>query len=415
MRSAHELVDHFVRHEWGRLVALLTRRLGLCNFDLVEDVVQSTLAQALETWGADEIPDDPAGWVYRVARNKALDALRRQAAALRLAPAVARPEEVAPFDAIVLDGEIADSQLRMVFACCHEDLPDESRVALTLKALCGFSTAEIARALLTTEANAQKRVARAKEKFRDSSIPFEVPAGERLLARLASVHAVLYLLFNEGYNSSHPDDLIRADLCAEAIRLGCLLADQELCATPETFALLALMLFHAARFDARLDNEGCILLLAEQDRSAWDRGLVERARYYLNCSAQGERLSVYHIQAGIAAHHCLAPSFADTDWPSILRLYDLLLAAQASPVTELNRAVVLAQIQGPEAGIAAVERIRAVELLGNYPLLEATLGELHLRAGHPERARHFFREAARKTTSEPQMRLLERKVAQCGG
>jgi predicted RNA polymerase sigma factor len=259
-----------------------------------------------------------------------------------------------------------DSQLRMMFACCHPELPAESQMALTLKILGGLSTREIARALLTTEANIKKRLARAKRKFAAQEIPFEVPTRGALKTRLASVYAVLYLLFNEGYHASHPSELIRRDLCEEAIRLCTLLLDHPVGMDPQTPALLALMLFHAARFDARLDKDGCILLLEEQDRSRWDTEQIARAAFYLGASAAGKTVSRYHLEAGIAAHHALAPSFADTDWAAILRLYDGLIRMHQSPIYALNRAIVVAQIAGPDAGIAAIEQAHGLEALQHY-------------------------------------------------
>jgi RNA polymerase sigma factor (sigma-70 family) len=416
--AVNQLVDHFFRHESGKLVSLLTRLFGLHQLDLVEDVVQSAMLQALETWKLQGVPRDPAGWMYRVARNKALDLVRRRNVADRLASEVVRYQAGSldrqnAFDHLFLDREMQDSQLRMMFACCHPDLPAESQIALTLKTLCGLSTLEIARALLTTEANIKKRLARAKRKFAAQEIRFEVPTGGALKTRLASVYAVLYLLFNEGYNSSHPSELIRRDLCEEAIRLCTLLLDHPMGTDPQTPALLALMLFHAARFDARFDKDGCILLLEEQDRSRWNTERIARAAFYLSASAAGETVSRYHLEAGIAAHHSLAPSFADTDWAAILRLYDWLIRMHPSPVYALNRAIVVAQIAGPDAGIAAIEEATRLEALKHYHLLDATLGELHLRAGRPERARAHFQAAMKGTLSQAEQRLLARKLTDC--
>src|SRR5215468_184270 len=242
----HSLVDHFFRHQSGRLVAVLTRVFGLQNLELVEDVVQGALVQALETWKIHGVPEDPAAWMYRVARNKALDLIRHRQLADRLNPEwrglQTGKSEPVELDRLFLSNEIADSQLRMIFTCCHPELPEESQIALTLKTLCGFTTPEIARALLTTEGNVKKRIARAKRKFLDEEIKFEVPSGEALKARLGSVHTVLYLLFNEGYSSSQPHELIRRDLCEEAIRLGLLLFEHPSCCDEDTAALLALML-----------------------------------------------------------------------------------------------------------------------------------------------------------------------------
>ena len=412
--NVHQLVDHFFRHEHGKLVAVLTRVFGLPSLDLVDDVVQAALLQALETWKIHGVPEHPAAWMYRVARNKALDTIRHRDVADRLNPewtwlteSTTPPPDI---DRLFLSHEIADSQLRMIFTCCHPDLPAESQIALTLKTLCGFGNSEIERALLTSEANVKKRIARAKRKFADTEINFEVPAGEDLKPRLNSVHTVLYLLFNEGYSSSQPYELIRRDLCEEAIRLCFLLYEHPSSTNPETAALLALMLLHASRFDARLDADGNMLLLEEQDRTRWNRDLIARGLHYLSESASGDRLSRYHVEAAIAAQHSLAPSFVETDWLTILKLYDDLIRIQPSPIHELNRAIAIAQVTGPDAGINAIQKIGALETLEDFHLLHATLGEFHRRAGRPEEARRCFNRAMECTVSPSERRLLQRRL-----
>jgi predicted RNA polymerase sigma factor len=301
----------------------------------------------------------------------------------------------------------------MMFTSCHPDLPEESQIALTLKTLCGFTTHEIARALLTTEDNVKKRITRAKRKFLDGDIKFEVPAGEALRHRLSSVHTVLYLLFNEGYSSSKPDELIRRDLCEEAARLCLLLFEHPASKNQETAALLALMLLHASRFDARLDAGGNMLLLEEQDRELWDRQLIARGIEYLNESAAGSCISRYHLEAAIAAQHSLAPSFAETNWPAILTLYDDLTRLYPSPIHDLNRAIVVAQISGPDAGLDAIHNIKDLESLRDYHLLHATIGEFHRRAGRADQARESLRRAIYCTLSESERRLLERRMREC--
>jgi RNA polymerase sigma factor (sigma-70 family) len=412
--NVHQLVDHFFRHEHGKLVAVLTRVFGLHNLDLVDDVVQAALLQALETWKIHGVPEHPTAWMYRVARNKALDTIRHRDVADRLNPewtwlteSTTPPPDI---DRLFLSHEIADSQLRMIFTCCHPDLPAESQIALTLKTLCGFGNSEIERALLTSEANVKKRIARAKRKFADTEINFEVPAGEALKPRLNSVHTVLYLLFNEGYSSSQPHELIRRDLCEEAIRLCFLLYEHPSSTNPETAALLALMLLHASRFDARLDADGNMLLLEEQDRTRWNRDLIARGLHYLSESASGDHLSRYHVEAAIAAQHSLAPSFAETDWLTILKLYDDLIRIHPSPIHELNRAIAIAQVSGPDAGINAIQKIGALETLEDFHLLHATLGEFHRRAGRPEEARCCFNRAMECTVSVSERHLLQRRL-----
>jgi RNA polymerase sigma-70 factor (ECF subfamily) len=416
-RNVQSLVDHFFRHQSGKLVAVLTRVFGLHNFELVEDVVQASLIEALEAWKIQGMPENPSAWMYRVARNKALDVIRRRNVADRLDPEWMSLRETASapaeIDRLFLSNEITDSQLRMMFTCCHPELAEESQIALTLKTLCGFSTHEIARSLLTTEANVKKRISRAKRKFVDKEIEFEVPAGDALKSRLGSVHTVLYLLFNEGYSSSQPHELIRRDLCEEAMRLCLLLFQHPASANPETAALLALMLLHASRFDARLDECGNMLLLEEQDRRRWNRELIALGIDYLNQSASGERISRYHLEAAIAAQHSLAPSFSETEWPAILTLYDDLTQIYPSPIHELNRAIAVAQVSGPDAGIKAIQQIKALHHLQGYHLLHATLGEFHRRAGRGDEARGCFLKAMECTDSVSEKRLLERKLHEC--
>src|SRR5215471_18051969 len=278
------LVEHFFRHEAGRLVAVLTRIFGWRHFDLVEDMVQATLMDALEAWRVREVPENPSGWVHRIAKNKILDALRRDRIGERVLGkwAADRPMHEAGLDELFFDSEIEDSQLRMMFACCHPHLARENQLALTLKALCGFGNAEIGRALLVGEETVKKRLQRATRDLIDHQIALDPPAADELAERLDSVHQVLYLLFNEGYSSSDGEAAIRADLCEEAARLCHLLCSHPRFRTPATDALMALMLFHAARLESRLDQRGSVLLLEEQDRGKWDRRLIRRAQEILH-------------------------------------------------------------------------------------------------------------------------------------
>jgi RNA polymerase sigma-70 factor (ECF subfamily) len=414
------LVEHFFRHEAGRLVSVLTRLFGWRHFNLVEDMVQATLLDALEAWRVRGVPDNPSGWVHRIAKNKILDALRRDQigqrvlgewAALRSLTIPARLAN--GLDELFIDSEIEDSLLRMVFACCHPFLARENQLALTLKALCGFGNAEIARALLVGEETVKKRLQRATRDLIDRQIALDPPAADELAGRLDSVHQVLYLLFNEGYSSSDGDTAIRTDLCEEAARLCHLLCSHPRFRTPASDALLALMLFHAARLESRLDQRGSVLLLEEQDRSKWDRRLIASAQEFLARSAEGTVISAFHLEAAIACHHCTARSVAETDWPAILRLYDALLTLQSSPVYLLNRAIVLAQIDGPRAGIRALEEAGQDVALRHYHLFDATLGDFYRRAGDPARARQHFEAARKKTTSPFDRELLDRRLAQC--
>jgi RNA polymerase sigma-70 factor (ECF subfamily) len=409
------LVEHFFRHEAGRLVAVLTRLFGWRNFDLVEDMVQATLVDALQAWRVAGVPDNPSGWVHRVARNKILDALRRDQVGQRVLGewVAARAPHQEQLDDLFIDSEIEDSQLRMIFACCHPQLARENQIALTLKALCGFGNSEIARALLVTEETVKKRLQRATRELIDHQIALDPPPADELAGRLDSVHQVLYLLFNEGYSSSHGETAIRADLCEEAARLCHLLCSHDRFATPATNALMALMLFHAARLDARLDQRGAVLLMEEQDRGKWDHRLIQRAREFLDESAEGTIVSPFHLEAAIACHHCTAKSYAETDWPAIRRLYDALLTIHPSPVYLLNRAIVVAQIEGPHAGIRALDEASQDPALRHYHLFDATLGELYRRSGDLARARLHLEAARQKTRSPFDREVIDRRLAMC--
>jgi RNA polymerase sigma factor (sigma-70 family) len=409
------LVEHFFRHEAGRLVAVLTRLFGWRHFDLVEEMVQDTLLAALQSWRVRGIPANPSAWIQRVARNRILDALRRGRIGDRVAEAWAAARPAADgINELFLDTEIEDSQLRLMFACCHPSLAREDQLALTLKALCGFGNAEIARGLLIQEETVKKRLQRARQHLVDQHASFEPPAAAGLEARLDSVHQVLYLLFNEGYSTSSGDRAIRVDLCEAAARLCLLLCSHRSCSLPSSFALMALMLFHAARLEARLDPQGSLLLMEDQDRSKWDQRLIARARVFLDQSAQGTIVSTFHLEAGIALYHCTAPDYASTDWQGILQLYDALIQLHSSPVYLLNRAIVVAQLHGPESGIQALLESQSMDLLRHYYLFDATLGELYRRAGDFGRARDHLESARQKTASRADREILDRRLVQCG-
>lgn len=409
------VVEHLFRHEAGKMVATLTGIFGIEHLTLAEDVVQEALARALQTWPFYGVPRNPAAWLMQTARNRALDVVRRENNFRAKEPDIIRlmdGENPAP-DAIILsEQEIADDWLRMMFVCCHPQIPAEAQVALALKTLCGFSPAEIAKAFLTTEAAIAKRLMRAKQKIRDARIAFEIPAGGELARRLDGVLQSLCLLINEGYNASAGDKLVREDICAEAIRLTGLLSEHPAGNQPKTHALLALMLLNAARTPARVDGEGNLLRLQEQDRTRWDQPLIARGLFHLAQSAAGGELSEYHLQAGISACHCAARDYASTDWRQILSLYDRLLALDGSPVVALNRAVVLAEVNGPQAGIEAVEAIPNLKSLGSYYLLHAVLGDFELQLNRlPVAAAHFQRALELAGMKSEQMFLVKRLQA----
>jgi RNA polymerase sigma-70 factor (ECF subfamily) len=415
MSEPHKLVEHFFRHESGRLCAVLTRSLGVRRLALVEDVVQAALVQALETWSRRGVPDDPGGWLYRTARNLAISSLRRERCHAAALPHLAEAPggEMAQFETHFAD-EIGDEPLRLLFVCCHEAVPAESRVALALRTLCGFSTVEIARALLATDANVQKRIERARDRLRELNVDFDTPALGQLRDRLDAVLAVLYLLFSQGCHVTHGDMPIRRDLCDEARRLARILAAHPIGDVPAVHALLALMCFHGARFDARVAVDGAIVLLEQQDRSVWNWNDVREGMMWLARSATGDELTRYHVEAGIAWEHCRAATFADTDWQRICELYDTLERIAPSPLHTLNRAVAEAYLHGPQTGLGRLATVPADCVPASYPGWHAVVGELHFRLGRHPAAERAWREALRLTTARADREFLSRRLAECG-
>ncbi|HEY4177666.1 MAG TPA: sigma-70 family RNA polymerase sigma factor [Kofleriaceae bacterium] len=374
------LVEHFFRHEYGRLVAQLARRVGLRHLELVEDAVQGALAAALDTWGGHGTPHEPSAWLFRVAHNNVISALRQDANRSRILDA--NPGvDVSAESAARLASEVHDDLLRMLFACCRDVIPEESRIVIALKTLCGFSTDEIAHRLFTTEASVHKRLQRARIALRD--LGELEPTHDEMSAMLPSVHHVVYLVFNEGYLSLRADAAIRTELTDEAIRLATLLAEHPLGARPETFALLALMHLHAARSSSRTDASGGLLLLEEQDRSQWRPDQIERGLTWLARSADGATFSRYHAEAGIAAEHSIAPSFAETNWSAIVELYRLLDRVAPSPLNALNRAVAVAEWRGAEVALAELDAIAPPRWLEQSYLRDAVYADLLRRTGRP--------------------------------
>jgi len=400
------------------MVATLTGIFGLEHLTLAEDVVQEALARALQTWPFYGVPNNPAAWIMRASRNLALDVVRREQVfrhkEIEIISSMER-DSLAPDAAAFRDQEIADDRLRMMFVCCHPLIPADAHVALTLKTLCGFSVAEIARAFLTSEAAMAKRLTRARQKIRETQIPFEIPEGAELTRRLNGVLQSLYLLFNEGYKASSGEKLVRKEICDEAIRLTTLLLGHGCGNHPKTHALLALMLLNGARLPARMDTEGNLLRLQEQDRAQWDQAMIARGMFHLAQSAAGEEITEYHLQAGIAGIHCAAKDYALTDWPQILELYDRLIEYDDSPVVALNRAVAEAEVHGSQAGIAAVRAIQNLPSLESYYLLYAVLGEFESRLNNPLAAAAHFRKALQLAEIKSEQLFLSKRVQACEG
>jgi RNA polymerase sigma factor (sigma-70 family) len=409
-------VEHLFRHEGAKMVAILTRIFGIEHLNLAEDVVQEALARALQTWPFYGVPKNPSAWIMRASRNLALDVVRRrkvfqnkQAEIIRLMDR----DGAARDEAIFSEGEINDDHLRLMFVCCHPAIPAEAQVALALKTLCGFSVGEIGHAFLTTDSAIAKRLTRAKQKIHQARIPFEIPAGRELEQRLDNVLQSLYLLFNEGYKASSGENLVREELCEEAIRLAELLVVHPAGNQPKTHALLALMLLNAARNPTRLDSEGNLLRLQEQDRTRWNKSMIARGMFHFARSAAGNNLSEYHLQAGIAACHCAAKDYESTDWQKILLLYDRLIEFDQSPVVALNRAVAIANIRGPKAGLQAVRRVQDLNKLSSYYLLYAVLGEFEMRSGNPQAAAEQFRRSFELAETKSERAFLLKRLQRC--
>jgi RNA polymerase sigma-70 factor (ECF subfamily) len=406
------------REEWGRVLATLIRTTG--DWDLAEECVQDAFARALERWPTDGVPRNPGAWLTTTARNRALDRLRRDAvgaAKVREAAVNAPDDDGGPADPDDGDADaggdsgIVDDRLRLMFTCCHPALALDARVALTLRTLGGLTTTEIARAFLVPEPTMAQRLVRAKRKIRHAAIPYRVPPAHLLPERTASVLAVVYLLFNEGYAATAGADLVRVGLCAEAIRLGRTLA-QLMPDEPEALGLLALMLLHDARRAGRVDAGGDLVPLDAQDRSAWDRDAIDEGVALLDAALRRGEPGPYQVQAAIAACHATAPTAADTDWAEIAGLYRQLARFLPSAVVELNRAVAVAMADGPAAGLALVERLEASGALPGYHLLPATRADLLRRLDRFADAAAAYRQALALAANEADRRYLTRRLAE---
>jgi RNA polymerase sigma factor (sigma-70 family) len=412
-----ELGDHLFRREAGRMVAALIRLFGVHNLALAEDVVQDAFCRALEVWRFRGVPENPSAWLMATAKNRAIDVLRRERTARTFAPELGRLLE-SEWTLVPLVEEqfeahtVNDDLLRTMFSCCHPRLSEEAQVALVLHILCGFGMSEIAAAFLSTEAATQKRISRAKKVLAGSKRLFDL-ADADFSARLSAVHRALYLLFNEGYHSASAESTVRVELCREAMRLAALLVEHPFASTPATHALASLMCFHAARLPGRIDQSGNLNSLFDQDRSRWDPALIAEGQRQLDLSATGPELTEYHVEAAIASAHAVARCAEDTNWGQIVTLYDRLMTIRPSPVVSLNRAIAVAQHEGPTRGLEEIRAIAGRNRLASYPFYFAALGELELQCDRQEIAREHFQAALVLARNPMERRFLEQRVNAC--
>jgi RNA polymerase sigma-70 factor, ECF subfamily len=407
--EAAEAVEAVYRADWGRVVATLIGLVG--DFDLAEEAAQEAFAAAVDQWRVSGVPEFPRAWIIQTARHKAIDRIRRKARFEEklesyAASGLVREIEEPNYHTL----EIPDDRLRLIFTCCHPALAPEAQVALTLRTLCGLGTDEIARAFLVPEATMAQRLVRAKRKIRDAGIPYVVPEMSDMAARLGAVLTVIYLVFNEGYVATRSGPLVRTDLCSEAIRLGRLVRSLMTPQPPaEATALIALMLLHDARRDARTDEAGDLVILEDQDRNRWDQRQIAEALPLVEEAFRGGP-GPFALQAAIAAVHCQAARPQDTDWRQIVQLYDLLERQQPSPIVSLNRAVAVAMSEGPRSGLALIDALAATDDLANYHLLHAARADLLRRLGLQAEAADNYQRALALVTNDRERRFLERRL-----
>lgn len=408
----NNFVGHLFRHHAGKMAAVLVRHFGVVNIDTIEDAIQDAMITAMKRWPFSGTPENPTAWLTQVAKNAVIDKLRRGQKSVTIDDLEFAHENK---PATHFEGEIDDDQLRLIFACCHRSISPDSQVALTLKIVGGFSVGEIARAFLSNEASVAKLITRAKASLKTGDIALEIPAGNELAERLSAVLKVLYLMFNEGYSPTGGSEVVRRDLCTEAMRLVEYLSQHPSNRLPQTHALAALFYFHAARFTARIDRDGDMLLLGDQDRSVWDRSLIGRGLEHMTASATGDVISDYHLEAEIASIHMVAESVETTDWPRILECYDILQRRSFSPIAELNRAVAIGQIEGPRHALNVLDAIANDGKLSSYYLFHAAKAYYLSLLGRRNEAMAAYEKALSHSYNETARQLIENRIAKLRG
>lgn len=412
--SANAAVDAVYRSDWGRIVATLIRSFG--DFDLAEEAAQDAFAAAVNQWPSEGVPSSPAAWIIQAAKHKVIDRLRRQTRFQEKVESYASEIDSTTEQPDPFTHEIADDRLRLIFTCCHPALAPEAQIGLTLRTLCGLQTEEIARAFLVPTTTMAQRLVRAKKKIRDAGIPYKVPDTAEISERIDAVLTVIYLVFNEGYASTQGAQLVRADLCAEAIRLARTVRMLMAPLPPaEVTGLLALMLLHHSRRDARVNKSGDLIVLDEQDRGKWHRDEINEALALVRQALISPDAGSFTFQAAIAAEHCRARAPEDTDWRQIVALYDRLHTLQPSPIVSLNRAVAVAMADGPQQGLALIDQIVAGGELDDYHLLPATRADLLRRSGLNREAADSYRRALTLVTNDAERRFLERRLLEVEG
>ncbi|MDR7120217.1 RNA polymerase sigma factor [Rheinheimera soli] len=404
-----EAISALYQQESRRVLATLIRLLG--DFELAEEALQEAFACALQQWPSDGLPEQPRAWLVSTGRFKAIDKIRQQHTQRKYQQQwlFEQDEDIEAFQADEVNHQNwQDDELRLIFTCCHPALSTEAQIALTLREICGLTTEQIAKAFLTNPVTIAQRIVRAKNKIRDAAIPYEIPVPEQLPERLDVVLKVIYLLFNEGYSQSSGDQLLCAELSAQAIRLGYLLL--ELQPDTETMGLLALLLLQESRRTARINQQGDLIVLADQDRSLWDQALIQQGVQLVERSLTGRRIGPYGLQAAIAALHAESPTAASTDWPQIVALYDLLYRFEASPVVLLNRAVAISMAQGPAAALPLLLALEQSGELSQYHLLDAALADIHHKLGLTQQARFYYQQALSKTSQQAEQRFLQQRL-----